>query len=237
MYTARDTGGDAGSTQARPARGAEAYRELKHRLLLGDFPLGVRLGENALADRLGMSRTPVREALGRLHAEGLVVRLPDGGFSPAAPDLHTISELYEVRRGLEFTALGRGGHDTGHLEDLLAEWSSMEVPTSDDECGPEFVLHDEDFHLRLAGAAGNQALVGVLTGVNERIRMVRMHDFLTADRVSDTISEHTGILRTLLGAGAEAAGEQLSRHLEVSEQVVEQRAALALSRMLGGRRD
>ncbi|MGF1600212.1 MAG: GntR family transcriptional regulator [Acidimicrobiales bacterium] len=113
MNATRDT--TAGRRGDRPPLAVQAYADLKHRLLVGDFPLGVRLGETALADQLDMSRTPVREALSRLHAEGLVVRHPDGGFSPAAPDLHTISELYEVRRGLEFTALRRGRHDEGQL--------------------------------------------------------------------------------------------------------------------------
>lgn len=215
---------------------AHAYDVLKHRLLVGDFTLGERLAEVALAESLAMSRTPVREALSRLHAEGLVVRLADGGFSPAAPDLHTISELYEVRRGLEFTGLHRGQHDRDQLEALLSDWESMTIPETDADCGPDFVLQDEDFHVRLATASGNQALVGVLVGVNERIRVVRMHDFLTADRVADTVAEHTAIVRSLLAEGAASAGERLGRHLDVSEQVVEQRAAMALSRMIGGHR-
>lgn len=238
MYTTRDTARHTaeGTPAPKPPRSAHAYEVLKHRLLVGDFTLGARLAEVALAESLSMSRTPVREALSRLHAEGLVVRLADGGFSPAAPDLHTISELYEVRRSLEFTALSRGEHDTERLEGLLADWESMTVPTTDDECGPDFVLQDEDFHVRLAGAARNHALVGVLISVNERIRVVRMHDFLTADRVADTVAEHTTIVRTLLQSGAQPAGEHLGRHLDVSEQVVEQRAALALSRMIAGPR-
>ena len=234
MYTGRHTGRD--TERNGHSLGTRAHEVLKHRLLLGDFRLGARLGEVSLAAELGMSRTPVREALNRLHAEGLVVRLEDGGFSPAAPDLHTISELYEVRRSLEFAALNRGDHDENRLRDLLDDWRSMEIPTTDDECSPEFVLHDEDFHVRLAAAAGNEALTDVLIGVNERIRMVRMHDFLTADRVRDTIDEHACVVHTLLDEGADAAGDVLSAHLAISESVVEQRAAMALSRMIGRHR-
>lgn len=203
---------------------------------MGDFPLGHRLGETALAEALDVSRTPVREALSRLHAEGLVEHLPEGGFAPIAPDLHSISELYEIRRSLEFAALTRGAHDQGALEELRDDWFAMVAPESDDECGPDFVLVDESFHVRLAQAAGNLSLVDFLVSVNERIRIVRMHDFLTADRVSRTIIEHHQIVLHLLEHGAQRAGESLSVHLEISERVVEQRAALALSRMLGRRR-
>jgi DNA-binding GntR family transcriptional regulator len=239
MYTALDTGRSDRLGPARlPGRSLAAYcyDELKRRLLVGDFALGRRLAEVSLTDLLGVSRTPVREALSRLHAEGLVLRLPEGGYSPAAPDLHTVSELYEVRRGLEFTALRRGGHDRSRLIDLRNEWAGFDAPTSDGECGPEFVLQDEEFHLGLATAAGNVALVEMLLHVNERIRFVRMQDFLTADRVEKTISEHLGIVEALLDDGAVTAEERLHSHLEISERVVEQRAAIALSRMLGAHR-
>jgi DNA-binding GntR family transcriptional regulator len=228
VYTARDT-------ERGVPLGVRAYAELKRRLLVGDFTLTTRLAESTLAEALGMSRTPVREALSRLHAEGLVARQPDGGFVPAAPDLHTIAELYEVRRSLEFTALRRGRHDTRALHDLRAEWEGLAGSERADP-GPDFVLLDESFHVQLAAAAGNEALVEILVGVNERIRIVRMHDFLTPDRVEATVAEHTGIVAALLDGGAPRAAPVLTEHLEVSERVVEKRAAAALSRMVGARR-
>lgn len=210
------------------------YAELKRGLLAGDFPLGRRLAEASLGERLGASRTPVRDALARLHAEGLVVRLPEGGFSPAAPDLHTVSELYEVRRHLEFGALRRHEHDRLRLVALRDDWADLAAPDDDEDCGPDFVLVDEDFHLGLAEAAGNHTLVTMLKQVNERIRAVRMHDFLTADRVTRTIEEHLGIVDALLSDDRPLAGDRLSSHLEISERVVAERAAVALSRMLSG---
>ncbi len=238
MYTERHSTAAAQpkrspSTESQPIA-AHAYAELKRRLLYGDFPLGQRLAEVAVAELLGVSRSPVREALSRLHAEGLVIRLPRGGFSPAAPDLHTVAELYEVRRSLEFTALNRGKHDTAQLEAIRDVWSTMRAPDTDEECGPDFVLHDEEFHMSLALASGNTALAELLESVNGRIRFVRMHDFLTADRVHKTIAEHLGIVTSLLAGRTEQANKRLDRHLYVSTKVVEERAALALARMISG---
>ncbi len=233
MYTQRDTAQDHG---VQVSLATYAYDELKRALLVGDFRLGSRLGETALASELGVSRTPIREALSRLHAEGLVVRFDEGGYGPAAPDLHTITELYEVRRGLEFTALSRGGHDEGALLTLQRDWRDLDPalePTTDGG-GPAFVLLDEEFHVRLALAAGNRALTELLVHVNERIRIVRMHDFLTPDRVRTTVSEHLEIVDALLGG--DDATELLRTHLDVSERIVEGRAALALSRMIGSDR-
>jgi DNA-binding GntR family transcriptional regulator len=231
-YT-EESGRADGTTGSANSRGQRAYGELKRRLLVGEFPLTARLGESALADQLDMSRTPIREALSRLHAEGLVVRRADGGYSPAAPELHVITELYEVRRSLEFTALQRGDHDPRAVQALADDWRDVAPPSSDAECPPDFVLLDEAFHIRLASAAGNRSLVELLVGINERIRMVRMQDFLTADRIVATIAEHHLIATTLLTDGPEASAAVLGRHLDVSEHVVEQRAALAVARMLG----
>jgi DNA-binding GntR family transcriptional regulator len=212
---------------------ALAYQELKRRLLVGEFRLGTRLAETTLAELVGVSRTPVREALARLHAEGFVVRLPEGGFSPAAPDLHTVHELYDVRRGLEFTALHLpGGHDNDQLLAIRAHWSQMDVPACDAETTGDFVLHDEDFHVRLAASAGNRSLTDLLLLVNERIRVVRMHDFLSVDRIVITIAEHLSIVDALLQHDRQLAQRRLNRHLAVSRKVVEQRAAIALSRMV-----
>jgi DNA-binding GntR family transcriptional regulator len=216
-----------------------AYDSLKHRLLMGEFPLGRRLGEVALAELLEVSRTPIREALTRLHAEGLIVRLPEGGFSPTAPDLHTVRELYDVRKGLELTALhADDGHDTDQLEALLDDWRQLGVTTAQGDFGADFVLHDEDFHLRLAAASGNQSLTDLLAHVNQRIRFVRMHDFLTADRVQRTIKEHVSITEALLTGDRTLTETRLVRHLGISRRVVERRAAMALSRMVAtGRND
>ena len=214
---------------------AIVYDELKRRLLFGEYRIGRRLGEVALAEQLEVSRTPVREALTRLHAEGFVVRMPEGGFSPAAPDLHTIGELYVVRRGLELTAIHIDeGHDESALLALRDDWQALTVTPDGD---PEFVLHDEDFHIRLAGSTGNRALVDMLTLVSERIRVVRIYDFLTADRIEKTIEEHLSIVEALLEGQLALAERRLNRHLRISRQVVEQRSAMALSRMVYGGAD
>ena len=207
---------------------------------MGEFPLGRRMAEERIAGLVGVSRTPVREALSRLHVEGFVERLPDGGYCPAAPDLHAVRELYEVRRGLELLALTRpaaGGppFDHDHLEALRADWHDLEVPEPEPRPDPSFVMLDEDFHIRLAGAAGNAALVGFLQTVNERIRLVRVHDFLTSERIELTISQHLGIVEAVLGGDHELAARHLDAHLSESLAVVEERAATALARMVATR--
>lgn len=233
MYTDSHTS----SSDHRDAGGRSefALQALKTRLLRGDFAFGLRLGEERLASMLGVSRTPVREALARLHSEGIVQRHPEGGYCPVAPDLRTITELYEVRFALELQALDRPlRHGPAHHGDTIAalrsEWADIEASNPDPD--PDFVLLDEDFHLRLAGASGNTALVGILSRVNERIRIVRMQDFLLPDRVSLTAIQHLQVLDAVAAGDLPSARQRLVSHFAESQHVVEQRAASALARML-----
>jgi DNA-binding GntR family transcriptional regulator len=226
MYT--ESGTERGSQRER------VFAELKHRLLGGEFPLGARLVEERLGAILETSRTPVREALVRLHTEGLVVRHSDGGFVPMVPDVATMRTLYEVRVGLEMQALRRPAsfgttHDQEQLVALREEWEVIgaEVPVA----APDFVLLDEAFHVGLAEAAGNGVLVEFLGAVNDRIRIVRMQDFLTADRVSETVEQHLAIVDAVLEGEIELAVALFDAHLTESLLVVEERTLRAIARM------
>jgi len=219
----------------RGTAGHRAYTDLKRRLLLGEFPLRIRLGEERLAALMSVSRTPVRQALARLHAERLVHRLADGGYAPAAPNLIEIRQLYEVRRALELSALARPAelgsrHDVSVIEPLRDDWRALRADTPEPD--PNFVLLDESFHVRLAEASGNAALAGMLGVVNERIRVVRMHDFLTGERVDRTISQHLDIAEAVLDGDLTAAHRRFTMHLGESIAVVEERASRALARMM-----
>jgi len=226
-------------TPPRNGLRSQAYEELKTGLLVGDFPLNVRLGEERLAALLGVSRTPVREALLRLDAEGLVCRHPEGGYCPVAPDVAVIHDLYEVRVGLELQALSRPtrtrhrAHDAAVLEPLRDEWRALSWRLP--EPHPSFVTIDEDFHVRLAESAGNQSLADMLRMVNERIRVVRMHDFLTLDRVRRTVDQHLGIVEAVLVGDLGLAEARFQNHLDDSFAVVEQRFTHALARMASGK--
>lgn len=218
---------------------SRAHADLERMLLSGEFPIGNRLGEERLAALLDVSRTPIREALLRLGEAGLVERHPEGGWKPVAPDLAQVRELYEVRRGLELQALlrpteTRSAHDRSALEALHAAWQRL--ADHKPEPTPDFVIMDETFHIGIARAAGNMVFVEMLTMVNQRIRAVRMHDFLTTERIHTTIDEHLGILEALLNADLPIASMRLRNHVYTSLAIVEERAARALARMLSPRR-
>jgi len=218
--------------------GDRAHRALKTRLLTGEFPINVRLGEERLASMIGVSRTPIREALKRLHSEGLVALHLDGGYQPVVPDVTVMRHLYEVRAGLELQALQRPGrmgtrHDPAVIEPLRDKWRQLSLePTPDPD--PSFVLLDESFHITLAEAAANDVAVGFLRQVNERIRLVRMHDFLQQPRIEATIAEHLNLVELVLAGDIVAAEAAFTQHLGDSMAVVEERVRGAIVRMLTG---
>lgn len=223
---------------ARGTRGDLVHDRVRRMVLLGVFPTRERLAEERVAEVLGVSRTPVREALVRLHAEGLLRRYADGGYFVAEPDLADLRDLYELRITLELRGLTRalegfGSHDPGVLEPLRDRWRALraDLPAPD----PTFVELDESFHMALCRSAGNIALAETLETVNARIRPIRMHDFLTEDRIVLTIDQHLGIVEAVLAGEVEQAVGRMRQHVGESMEIVERRAARALTQMLLGR--
>ena len=97
------------------------------------------------------------------------------------------------------------------------------------------MLLDESFHIALATAAGNEVAVGMLRQVNERIRLVRMHDFLVEQRIDATITEHLNLVELVLAGDIVNAEAAFSQHLGDSMAVVEERVRVAIVRMLDGK--
>lgn len=207
---------------------------MRRRIMLGAFGVHSRLVEERVATELGVSRTPVREALVRLLADGLVVR-QDGSYFVALPDLTRLRDLYELRITLELRGLSRAlesesvRHNPGILEPLRDQWRAMRDDPPEPD--PQFVMVDEDFHITLSRASGNSAMTETLESINARIRAVRMYDFLTADRIERTVLEHLQVVELVLADRIDEALKRLHEHVGLSMAVVERRAASAISRM------
>jgi len=207
-------------------RAEQVHRELRAALLRGEYPYGQRLVEEQLAERFATSRTPVREALRRLEGDGHVVRDRSGGLRPNPPRVSAMRELYDVRIVLEDLAVRTASPDA--LEGLISEWLDLRGEHDD---GPDFVYADEAFHEGIARASGNGAAERYIRDINERIRLIRIHDFTTPDRIEATIEEHLEILETIRAGRADAAAALMRVHIERSAEVVERRVGDLLARM------
>lgn len=206
--------------------------------MAGELPFDRRLVENQLSVALGVSRTPLREALVRLAADGLITREADG-YYPTRPNLSDLRDLYELRITLELRGIERAidndrlRHDRALLQELRQTWRGLQIEPP--APSPDVVLLDEAFHITLSAAAGNTAITEALRAVNTRIRRVRMYDYLTADRVETTIVEHLEILDLVIVGDLPAALIALRRHVGESYDVVEERAVHAIAAHALGR--
>lgn len=205
------------STKATPA---DIYRQLKDLILGFVFYPGTRVTENELADRFHVSRTPVREALQRLAAEGYVTILPKQGCFVRDIDIEEINQYYDVRIGLEMRVLELAclAMPDSQLSKLAVAWEPAQVPHEPPPVAT-MVARDEGFHLALAAGTGNEVLAGYLKDVNEHIHIVRRLDFTDATRIEQTYREHHEVAQRLLARDLDGAKLLLERHIRKSADV------------------
>ena len=189
-----------------------------------DFCLlpGDRFTETEVAARVGVSRTPVREALYRLEREGYIDVSPRNGWSVKPFDFTLFENLYDVRVVLELAAVRKLCEmEAGPaLKELSAIWL---VAPSERLRDPNAVCdRDEDFHRQLLVAAGNPEMARIHHELAERIRIIRRLDFTQPDRIDATYGEHSQILRHIVSRELPEAQQLLRSHIEASKAVVRQ---------------
>ena len=188
-----------------------------------DFQLvaGDRFSEAELAQRLGVSRTPVREALFRLRDEGFLGVESKLGWYVLPIDFGRLEQLYDLRVVLELASIARlcaRADAPAELEALKAIWL---VPPAERLVDSRRVgLHDEQFHAALVRAAGNDEMARVHWDVTERIRIIRHLDFTRPTRIEATYVEHAKILRAVMQKKVDQARLLLKTHIEESKAAV-----------------
>lgn len=200
-------------------RAEEAYRRIKAAVF--DFVLlpGDGFTETDMAERLGMSRTPVREALFRLEREGYVRVAFRSGWSVAPVDFDRLEDLYDLRVVLECSAVDRLCA-AGAMPDLGLLKATWLVPAAERVVDASTAALDEAFHSTLVTAAGNREMARVHAEVTDGIRIVRRLDFTQAPRIAATYDEHAKVLRAILARRADAAKLMLRAHIEASKAEV-----------------
>jgi len=201
-------------------RSEVAYRRIKAAIF--DFVLlpGEGFTESGMAERLGMSRTPVREALFRLELESYVKVAFRSGWSVAPFDFRKLEDLYDLRVVLECSAIDRlcAADPMPDLSELKTVWLVPERDRLTDTT--EVATLDEAFHATLVRAAGNAEMARVHADVTDGIRIVRRLDFTQAPRIAATYDEHAKVLKAVLARRADPAKLLLRTHIEASKAEV-----------------
>ncbi|MFY2787242.1 GntR family transcriptional regulator [Rhodococcus sp. KRD162] len=204
----------------------KVYSSLRRDLISGVIGSTERLGEERLAELYGVSRTPVREALARLLADGLVTR-DESGLHAYRPRLSDLPDLYELRATLESRGITRStpqSLDRASLSALSETWVALRADPPDTE---DLVALDETFHVTLLAASGNPALTEALCAVNAKVRPVRILGGLDAAAVGSAIEQHLEIVDCVLAGTLDSALELLLAHIDSSRDRVVDRAQQA----------
>jgi DNA-binding GntR family transcriptional regulator len=195
-------------------QGQTAYRRLLEEIRSGALSPGARLRETDLADRLGISRTPVREAIRQLEADGLVTHMPRQGATIRALDYGEVIELYEMRAVLEGTAARLAARAASAIE--LEELAALNDELAAAPPGPLARELNRQFHRTLLDAARNRFLVKSMSVLQKTLLILGPSTLAEAERAADAVEEHAAILRGLEARDGPAAEMVMRGHIEAA---------------------
>lgn len=192
----------------------KAYQHLRHALLHSPELAGTFLNEQAVADELNISRTPVREALLLLSVEGLVQLVPNRGALVPAVTPEQIGDTLEARAVIETWAIRETVRRGRVPVDAMRAALARQIDLQDAGTVTDFIAADRDFHAALVDAAGNRVMSAMYELVRDRhvvvgVAAVQRHPGERAD----VVAEHAAILDALQVLDADAALAAMQGHL------------------------
>ena len=196
-------------------QGQDAYHRILTEIREGKLLPGDRLTETDLAARLGISRTPVREAIRQLEGDGLVTHVPRVGAAIRRLDHAEISELYDMRTVLEGTAArfaARAASDV-ELDELQAIHAQM-VKAS----GQALFDLNGTFHAALLDAARNRFLVKSVAAIHTTLLILGPSTMEYDDRAAGAIAEHAAVLAALRKRDQDGAEAAMRTHIEAAHR-------------------
>lgn len=199
----------------------EVYSRLYDQLMTHDIAPGDRLSVDSLARTLDVSQTPVREALVRLEAQGLVVKVHLVGYRVAERIARDrLDQIYELRLLTEphlaaQAALRMGDEERRALSGLAAAMVS-EGAFGTPEAYARFSRLDEAFHRAIATASGNLVIADALADLHIHVHLFRVSRPPTA--ISDAIHEHDRLVGAIINGNADAARDAMEKHILRSRQ-------------------
>jgi DNA-binding GntR family transcriptional regulator len=218
----------AGATSVRE----RAYRHIKKLISDGTLEAGSPISELLLAKELGSSRTPIREAMKQLDAEGLLEQSQNGGMTVAQLKREDIIELYELREALEVYSVGRVASLPLHpadrdrlqfvVDQLLVTKKELEDSgnrTLDDELNNRFIESDLGFHALLMSMANNSRIQRIIHDTRLLIRVFairrRGHD---AAQLQSIYDHHQKVLDAVAAQEPALAMKAMSEHIQASQR-------------------
>lgn len=233
------TQGSLGTLQPIERRnlGSDVYRILRDRILRQELKAGEKLSDLRLSNELGVSRTPIREALHQLVQDGVVIAEPNRGFFVATFSQRDLEEIFELRLALELFAirridlqdrkdeLERALFELEHVERLLR---NAKTPAGIREAADAFLKTDRGFHSWLVSTANNKRLNAIINSIWTQIAIFQQIDSTIPEWIFEAVEEHREVIGKLIEQDVEGAATVMEEHLHnmqrevLAEQTVRQ---------------
>ena len=197
------------------------FKTLREAIITGALQPGDRLMEIKLANELGVSRTPVREAIRKLESEGLVIMTARKGAEVAPINEKDLKEVLEIRRSLEGLA---GQLACGHVEEedikKLLDINAGIAKAIQDENVEEIAAFDVDFHETIYAMTQNNRLITMLRQLKEHIYRYRYEYIKDMKNKMSIVEEHAGILSCIEAKNTKGARKEVEHHIELQEKYI-----------------
>lgn len=219
------------STKILSGLSASIVGTLKERIVGWQYPPEHRLTEESLCREFGVSRSPAREALRALVANGFIKKMQNRGYAVRQLDLREVEELYDLRTAIELHVVERLAREaTGRAElDALREtWKGILVGPR--RKGEELAQLDTRFHETLAELTGNRMLLEQLRAMNERLLVFRMIDFDAPERAESTCRQHMKVIERIVARDAVGARAAMRRNIDDGRDIVHDSIKEALAK-------
>jgi len=211
-----------------------ATQRLAHSIVTGELEQGQKLNEAELAERFGMGRGPLREALRHLEGMRLVTRIPNAGARVVILDRKTLSDLYAVREALEGMACRIAAAQMADEEiEQLSKLLDRHEAQIKKQGGKVYAQSegDLDFHFQIVRGSRNQMLMDLLGSEQyQLLRMCRYRTSRNAERTGPALQQHRQIVSALAQRDGELAEMLMRRHIQgawqsISEMIEQEEAA------------
>ena len=195
------------------------FNTLRNAILTGELPPGERLMEIKLADKLGVSRTPIREAIRKLELEGLVVNTPRKGAEVANISPEDLRDVLEVRRSLEVLAISLACEKmTEETLALLHENIDAFKHSVDAKATSDIASVDVTFHDIIYKSTGNNRLIQILNNISEQMYRYRFEYIKNKESWNRLVEEHTNIYEAIKNRDKDLAVKSILLHIDNQEQ-------------------
>jgi DNA-binding GntR family transcriptional regulator len=197
------------------------HQRLKESIIRGEIAAGTKLAETQLAQKLGVSRTPLREAINRLEQDGFVEIIPRRGAFVKKQSLREILENLELREVLEGLAVRLAARRATpamirKMKACFQGFSERNVEQSISSYAHQNIR----FHNLIIQASQNRKLIALIRNLFDQMDMVRLHTIVLPGRARKSLSEHSAIIRFIEKGSAQRAERELRAHIADLRQAV-----------------